>query len=93
MMPTNLIKWLNGSYTCKYCGRQFYVFSFGFGSAICPDCYKGESPFIFLNKEYWLNRLMLKYLARMKKSLYMEYEKIESMPRDFLVANSRNIVN
>ena len=92
-MPTNLFEWLNGIFTCKYCGKQFHVLSFGFGSIICPDCYKGERSFIFLNDAYWLNHLMLKYLTRMKKSLYMEYEKTESMPREFLVANSGDISN
>ena len=92
-MPTNLFKWLNGSFTCKYCGKKFYFLSFGFGSTICPDCYKGERSIIFLNNAYWLNRLILKYFARIKKSLYMEFEKTESMPREFLVTNSRNITN
>ena len=92
-MPTNLFKWLYGVFTCKYCGKQFHVLSFGFGSVICPDCYKGERSFISLNQDYWLNRLMLKYLARMKKSLRMKYEKTESMPREFLVANSRSTTN
>ena len=92
-MLTNLFKWLNGSFKCKYCGKRFNVFSFGFGSAICPDCYKGERSFIYLNDTYWLNRLMLKYIARMKKSLLMEYDKRESISREFLVANGRNITN
>ena len=92
-MPINLFEWFNGAFTCKYCGKQFYVLSFGFGSVICPNCYNGERSFIFLNQAYWLNRLMLKYFTRMKKSLRMEYEKTESMPQEFLVANSRNIVN
>ena len=93
MMPTKLFEWLNGTFTCKYCGKQFHVLSFGFGSVICPDCYKGERSFIFLNQAYWLNRLMLKYLARMKKSLRMKHEKTESMPREFLLAYGRNIAN
>jgi len=31
--------------------------SFGFGTAICPDCYQGEQPFIFFDNGYWLNRI------------------------------------
>ena len=32
--------------------------SFGYGEAICPSCYDGEYNFIFLDKSYWLNRLL-----------------------------------
>jgi len=32
--------------------------SFGYGKAICPDCYEGEQPFIFLDEDFFLNRIM-----------------------------------
>lgn len=32
--------------------------SFGYGDAVCPDCFTGESSFIFLDRSYWLNRLI-----------------------------------
>jgi len=32
--------------------------SFGYGEAICPDCYKGEKNFLFFDKGYWLNRII-----------------------------------
>ena len=32
--------------------------SFGYGETICPNCYDGENNFIFLDKSYWLNRLL-----------------------------------
>lgn len=31
---------------------------FGFGEAICPDCYEGEEKFLFFDNRYWLNRIM-----------------------------------
>ena len=30
---------------------------FGFGEAICPNCYNGEQPFLFFDDSYWLNRI------------------------------------
>jgi len=30
---------------------------FGYGEAICPDCYDWEQPFLFLDGSYWLNRI------------------------------------
>ena len=30
----------------------------GYGEAICPDCYNGETPFIFYDNRYWLNRIL-----------------------------------
>jgi hypothetical protein len=32
--------------------------SFGYGESICPDCYDGEQPFIFLDDSFWLNRVL-----------------------------------
>lgn len=32
--------------------------SFGFGMAICPECYRGEHQFLFFDHSYWLNRMV-----------------------------------
>jgi len=32
--------------------------SFGYGEAICPNCYNGEKQFIFFDKNYVLNRII-----------------------------------
>ena len=50
-------RWLKGSFFCKKCRREFHTMCFGFGEAICPDCYKGEQPFLFFDNSYLLNRI------------------------------------
>jgi len=50
-------RWLKGSFICRKCGGEFHTMCFGFGEAVCPDCYKGEQPFIFFDSSYWLNRV------------------------------------
>ena len=48
MMFDKLRSWLRGEYTCRKCGETVYsVTSFGTGEIICHECYKGEQPFIF----------------------------------------------
>jgi len=54
-----LRKWLAGEFVCRKCGRLLHTMSFGFGEAICPDCYDGEQPFLFFDKSYLLNRLLI----------------------------------
>ena len=56
---SNFRQWLNGSFTCVKCGEQFFIMSFGNGEAICPRCYEGENAFLFHNRGFWLNRVML----------------------------------
>jgi len=51
---TKLRRWLRGTFTCTKCGQTFSTMSFGYGEAICPDCYKGEKNFLFFDKGYWL---------------------------------------
>ena len=66
-------RWLNGSFICKRCGRELHTMSFGFGEAICPDCYRGERQFLFFDDSYWLNRiitLLLKLEAPKSKPIY-----------------------
>ena len=57
-MLSKFLHWLKGHFTCERCGRVFFVNTFGFGTTICPDCYSGESIFIFLDDSYWLNRIL-----------------------------------
>ena len=46
-MFDKLRSWLRGEYTCRKCGKTYFSLSFGTGEMICPECYKGEQPFIF----------------------------------------------
>ena len=34
--------------------------SFGYGEAVCPECYNNEESFLMLDESYWLNRLLLR---------------------------------
>ena len=45
--------------------------SFGFGEAICPDCYRGERQFLFFDDSYFLNRII---------TLFLKHEAPESEP-------------
>ena len=60
----NLRRWLRGSFTCVRCGREFHVMTFGCGTAVCPDCYSGEQPFLFFDDGFWLNRVMMKIMCQ-----------------------------
>jgi len=51
-------RWLSGAFVCRKCKEKMNIMSFGFGETICPHCYDGEEHFIFLDKSYWLNRLL-----------------------------------
>lgn len=58
MKPFRMKRWFNGSFTCIKCKKLFRTMSFGFGEAICPDCYQGEQPFLFFDESYLLNRII-----------------------------------
>ena len=60
----NLSRWLNGSFSCVRCGRELHIMSFGYGTAICPDCYNGEQHFLFFDDRFWLNRILMRLLYR-----------------------------
>ena len=62
---SKLHRWLKGSFVCAKCGRKFSVMSFGYGKAICPNCYDGEARFIFYDKNYWLNRILEKIVKKL----------------------------
>jgi hypothetical protein len=38
--------------------------TFGYGTAVCPDCYDGEQPFLFFDNGYWLNRIMSRLMRQ-----------------------------
>ena len=46
------------------CGKTFSIMSFGYGKAICPECYEGEQPFIFLDEDFYLNRVMKNLISK-----------------------------
>jgi len=54
-----LIRWLRSSWVCKKCGKEFHTASFGYGTCVCPDCYDGEQSFLFLDKTFLLNKLIV----------------------------------
>jgi hypothetical protein len=60
-------RWLNGSFTCRKCGHQFNTMTFGYGTAVCPQCYRGEEQFIFFDQSYWLNRIMAKLVKHQEE--------------------------
>ena len=55
---SRLYRWLQGTFICSKCGNNFGIMSFGYGEAICPNCYNGEKQFIFFDKNYVLNRII-----------------------------------
>lgn len=61
-MFEKLRKWLKGEYVCIHCGKTWYSYcSFGFGTMICPECYRREKnvdKWLFPDMSYWLNRLI-----------------------------------
>ena len=59
-----LKKWLQGRFVCIQCGSKFHINTFGYGTAICPECYNGERDFVFLaKKDFWLNKLVAAVLV------------------------------
>lgn len=65
MMFDNLRKWLSGELVCRRCGKMSHGMCFGFGECICSKCFEGEREFIFLDRSYWLNRLLLRIGRRL----------------------------
>jgi len=51
---------------------------FGFGEAICPNCYSGEESFLFYDNRYWLNRITTRLLN-------VKAPRMESSPIDPLL--------
>jgi hypothetical protein len=72
----NIRRWLNGTFTCVRCGSDINIMSFGFGASICPSCYVNESPFLFLDTEYWLNRMLTRLYKREVHEKTDDYDEI-----------------
>lgn len=63
-MMRRLIRWLRSSWVCTRCGREFHMMCFGYGTCVCPDCYRGEQPLLFPDEAFLLNRLMARIVWR-----------------------------
>ena len=74
-----------GSFRCIKCEKIYYLQIFGFGTCICPNCYRGETKFISFDKSYILNRI----LSRLITSNIIIKSKIEYDP--LLITQQNNI--
>jgi len=63
-MFERLKRWLNEGFICTGCGKTVHLFTFGYGTTVCPDCYEGETPIVNFDEEYWLNRMLIKLQRR-----------------------------
>ena len=77
---TTFLQWINGTFNCEICGKTYHIGSFGTGSIICPQCYKGETKVIFLDETYWLNRLVRKLMETETKGLPRKKEDLTLYP-------------
>jgi len=77
---TTFLRWINGTFNCEICGETYHIGSFGTGSIICPQCYKGETEVIFLDETYWLNRLVKKLIKGEAKGLPRKREDLTLHP-------------
>ncbi|MHA2169710.1 MAG: hypothetical protein ACXAB7_07430 [Candidatus Kariarchaeaceae archaeon] len=66
---TKINRWLRGSFECKKCGSTFLTFGFGYGECICPNCYQGESQFLFYDNTFFLNRISSKWMMARRSSI------------------------
>ena len=78
---TTFLRWINGTVYCKICGKTYHIGSFGTGSIICPQCYKGETKIIFLDETYWLNRLVKKIIKTKTKGIPRKKEDLTIYPK------------
>ena len=46
------------------CGRGVRLFTFGYGATVCPDCYRGEQPFVFFDDRFWMNRFLMRFVGQ-----------------------------
>lgn len=63
----NVVRWLNGNYLCCKCDQEVNAMMFGYGLAICPDCYSGEETFFLPDNTFVLNKILNIFIR--KKSL------------------------
>ncbi len=69
--------WASGKFECATCGKELHLMSFGYGKTICPNCYNGVEKIISLDQEYWLNRLLAKFIKKEPTSKKQEeYDEI-----------------
>ena len=71
---SNFSRWLSGSFVCVKCGRGVRLFTFGYGATVCPDCYRGEQPFVFFDDRFWMNRVLLRFAGQSGCRLESLYE-------------------
>ena len=55
--------------------------SFGYGEAVCPECYINMEPFLTLDESYWLNRLLLR-LGSVKRDHRVKEPSVEEIVHD-----------
>ena len=72
----NIRRWLSGTFTCVKCGNDINIMSFGFGTSVCPSCYVNESPFLFLDKGYLLNRMLARLYKREVQEKFDDFDEI-----------------
>ena len=70
----NFFRWLSGSFVCVKCGRGVRLFTFGYGATVCPDCYRGEQPFVFFDDRFWMNRFLMRFVGQSGHRLESLYE-------------------
>jgi len=46
------------------CGRGVRLFTFGYGAMVCPECYRGEQPFVFFDDRFWMNRVLIRFVGQ-----------------------------
>ena len=76
LLVSRLYKWLGGMFTCVKCHKEVHIMSFGYGEAICPDCYDGEHPFIFYDCSYLLNRIVTRLNNQKESDERRQLEKL-----------------
>lgn len=56
--------------------------TFGYGAAVCPDCYAGEQPFLFFDDRFWLNRFLMRFVAGSgsRSELKVEHSALDQPP-------------
>jgi hypothetical protein len=84
MAVSKFSRWLSGSFTCMKCGREFNTMTFGYGEAICPDCFQGEQQFLFYDQTYWLNRLTAKLINHKQETPEPEPYDPHLMVQDYM---------
>ena len=68
---------------------RLHMLSFGYGEAICPNCYKGEEEFIFLDKSYWLNRILSSLI---KQDKHQQVEDLDEIMLERLTSEDHIII-